>query len=161
MVNQIEANAGVEPPERPLLVASGGPGTETMATLPSRLAGAVSFVTRAESRWPALFKARLERPDKPSLKVTLRNVSRSGFMALTSDPVQAGSHITISLPIGKPVKAEVRWAFNDRFGCHLDDPFDKRQLAFLFGAGALNGLISPAGIRFVVVLACVAMYLLA
>jgi hypothetical protein len=132
-----------------------------MATLPSRLAGAVSFVVRAESRWPALFKARLERPEGPSLKVTLRNVSRSGFMALTSDPVQAGSQVTIRLPIGKPVRAEVRWGFNDRFGCHLEDRFDNRQLAFLFGAGLLNGLISPSGIRFVVILACAAMYLLA
>ena len=138
-----------------------GDGTETMATLPSRLLGAVSYVTRAESRWPALFRARLERTGVPPIKVTLRNVSRSGFMALTTEPVAAGSHVTLYPPIGKPVQAEVRWAFNDRFGCSLEGHFDRAQLSFLLVAGALNGLISPAGIRFVVVLACVAMYLLA
>ena len=132
-----------------------------MATLPSRLLGAVAYVTRAEARWPALFRARLDRPGDSAIKVTLRNVSRSGFMALTSEPVVAGSVVTLHPPIGKPVKAEVRWAFNDRFGCRIEGRLDNRQMSLLFAAGALNHLISPAGIRFVVILACVAMYLLA
>lgn len=132
-----------------------------MATLPSRLIGAVTHVVRAESRWPALFRARLERAGAPAMKVTLRNVSRSGFMALTSEPIAAGSQITIHPPFGKPVQAEVRWGFNDRFGARVLGRFDRGQLALLLAAGAVNHLISPSGIRFVVVLACIAMYLLA
>lgn len=132
-----------------------------MATLPSRLIGAVTYVTRAESRWPALFRAKLERAGAAPMKVTLRNVSRSGFMALTSEPVAAGSMVTIHPPIGKPVQAEVRWCFNDRFGASVHGRFDGSQIAFLLVAGAINHLISPAGIRFVVVVACIAMYLLA
>jgi hypothetical protein len=132
-----------------------------MATLPSRLIGAVNYIVRAESRWPAPFRARLDRAGAPPVKVSLRNVSRSGFMALTAEPVKAGSMITISLPIGSPIRAEVRWAFNERFGCRIEGQFDNRQLALLFAAGLVNALLSPAGLRFTVVLACIAMYLLA
>ena len=132
-----------------------------MATLPSRLIGAVSHVVRAESRWPAPFRARLERMAAPGMKVSLRNVSRSGFMALTPEPVKPGSTVTLSLPIGPPLQAEVRWAFNDRIGCRVEGRFDNRQLALLFIGGAINALLSPAGIRFVVVIACITMYLLA
>jgi hypothetical protein len=131
-----------------------------MATLPSRLIGAVNYVVRAESRWPAPFRARLERAGTPPIRVSLRNVSRSGFMALTAEPVKAGSQVTLTLPVGQPVTAEVRWAFNDRFGCRLDGQFDNRQLALLFAAGLVNGLLSPAGLRFIVLGACIAMYLL-
>ena len=133
----------------------------TMATLPSRLLGAVHYIARAESRWPAFFRARLEREGAPAQKVSLRNVSRSGFMALTPDPVPPGSLVTLHTPVGRPVQAEVRWSFNDRMGCRLTGRFDNRQLALLLVAGAFNWLISPAGIRFVVASACIAMYLLA
>ena len=132
-----------------------------MATLPSRLIGAVNYIVRAESRWPAPFRARLERADAPPVKVLLRNVSRSGFMALTAEPVKAGSTVTISLPVGRPIRAEVRWAFNDRFGCRIEGQFDNRQLGLLFAAGLVNALLSPAGMRSTVVIACIAMYLLA
>ncbi len=132
-----------------------------MATLPSRLIGAVSYVVRAEARWPAPFRARLERVAAPDMKVSLRNVSRSGFMALTPDPVKAGSMVTLNLPVGPPIQAEVRWAFNDRIGCRVEGRFDNRQIALLLAGGALNALLSPAGIRFIVVTACITMYLLA
>ena len=132
-----------------------------MATLPSRLLGAVTYVVRAESRWPAPFRARLERDGQPPMKVSLRNVSRSGFMAMTPEPVKPGSAVTLAVPIGAPVRAEVRWAFNDRVGCRLEGRFDNRQLALLLAGGALNTLLSPSGLRFIVVTACIAMYLLA
>jgi hypothetical protein len=132
-----------------------------MATLHSRLIGAVSYVARAESRWPAPLRARMERVGAPPVKVSLRNVSRSGFMALSAEKVKAGSMVTIFLPLGPPIRAEVRWAFNDRFGCRLEDQFDNRQLWLLFAAGLVNALLSPAGLRFTVIGACIAMYLIA
>lgn len=132
-----------------------------MATLPSRLIGAVNYLVRAESRWPAPFRARLARADAPDQRVLLRNVSRSGFMAQTLEPVKAGSLVTLDLPLGRPVRAQVRWSFNDRIGCRLEGQFDNRQLALLFAAGLVNTLLSPAGLRFIVVGACIAMYLLA
>jgi hypothetical protein len=132
-----------------------------MATLPSRLAGAIAYVTRAESRWPALFRARLERAGAPPVKVTLRNVSHSGFMAVSTEPVAPGSLVKVYPPIGKPVVAEVRWAFNNRFGASVHGRFETSQIAVLLAFGLINYLVSPSGIRFVVVTACIAMYLLA
>lgn len=132
-----------------------------MATLPSRLMGAVQYVVRAESRLPALFRARLQREDGSELRASLRNVSRSGFMARVPQPIPAGSQVALILPIGPPVVANVRWAFNDRIGCRVTGHFELRQLALLMVVGALNGLVSPSGIRFVVMAALIAMYLLA
>jgi len=131
-----------------------------MATLPSRLLGAVQYVVRAESRLPALFRARLTREGCAPLKVSLRNVSRSGFMAIVPEPIHAGSLVTLKLPVGAPVQAEVRWAFNDRIGCSLQGNFDTRQLALLVAAGIVNAMLGATGLRVVVVTACAAMYLL-
>lgn len=143
-----------------MLVISSGVGPEIMATLTSRLAGALTYVARAESRWPALFRARLERAGAPPVKVTLRNVSRSGFMAVSTEPVAPGSLVTVYPPIGKPIVAEVRWTFNDRFGASIEGRFETSQIALLLAFGTINNLVRPSGIRFVVVTACIAMYLL-
>lgn len=132
-----------------------------MATLPSRLIGAVQYVVRAESRLPALFRARLVCEDRTEVKASMRNVSRSGFMAMVPKHIPAGSQVTLRLPVGPPVVAYVRWAFNDRVGCRVAGRFELRQLALLMVVGALNSLVSPAGIRFVVAAAVIAMYLLA
>ena len=131
-----------------------------MATLPSRLLGAVQYVVRAEARLPALFRARLTRDGAPPLKVSLRNVSRSGFMAMVPEPVHAGSVVTLQLPVGAPVQAEVRWAFNDRIGCSLQGSFDTPQLVLLVAAGLVNAMLGAMGLRVVVITACIAMYLL-
>ena len=131
-----------------------------MASLPSRLLGAVQYVVRAEWRLPALLRARLTRKGDAPLKVSLRNVSRSGFMAMVPEPIHAGSLVTLQLPVGAPVEAEVRWAFNDRIGCSLKGRFDNRQLALLVAAGVVNAMLGATGLRAVVVTACIAMYLL-
>ncbi len=132
-----------------------------MAALPSRLIGAVNYIVRVEARWPAPFRARLTRAGAAPLKVSLRNISRSGFMALTPEPVKAGSQVTLELPVGRPIQAEIRWAFNDRIGCRLEGRFDNRQLALLFAGGLVNTLLSGTGLRFIVIGACITMYLLA
>jgi hypothetical protein len=131
-----------------------------MATLPSRLLGAVHYVVRAEARLPALFRARIERAGEPPMRVSLRNVSRSGFMAVVPESLAVGSELTLVLPIGAPVRANVRWGFGDRVGCSLQGQFVGAQLALLIAGGTVNALASAAGLRFIVVAACAAMYLL-
>lgn len=132
-----------------------------MATLPSRLFGAADHIARAERRRPALWTTRIAREGAPDLKLVLRNVSRSGFMATASEPIPAGSRITLRLPFGGTVEAIVRWSFNGQLGCRLCGRFDRNQLAFLMFCGALNGLISLTALRSVFMIACLGLILVA
>lgn len=117
-----------------------------MATLPSRLIGAVHHIARAELRFPALLRARLQRDGETDAAITLRNVSASGFMGLVSVPIRAGSRIRLVLPVGRAVEADVRWSLNGQIGCRLDGRFSRAQLALLTTLGAARGLtVAGAG----------------
>ena len=118
---------------------------KSMASLSSRLIGAVHHVVRAESRFPALCRARLLREGAPPLDVSLRNVSTSGFMAIAPAPVRAGSRVRIELAFGGEVEADVRWCLNGHIGCHLRTRFGTRQLALLVLAGSGRALLSARG----------------
>ena len=130
-----------------------------MFTLPGRLAGAVNRIARAEARAPALWRARLHAGGVNG-RIVMRNVSRSGFMGIGAMPLHAGSEVTLTLPFGAPVVADVRWALNGRIGCRLRGKFDTRQLAFLTVFGAANALFTGAGLRLLFAAACVGMLLL-
>lgn len=130
-----------------------------MFALPGRLTGAVHHIVRAETRAPALWRARL-RADETETRIVMRNVSRSGFMGIGAIPIQTGSEVTLTLPLGAPVVADVRWALNGRIGCRLRGRFDRRQLAFLMVCGAANALFTGTGLRVLLVLGCVGLMLL-
>ncbi|MGQ0589723.1 MAG: hypothetical protein ACT4N8_09360 [Sphingosinicella sp.] len=132
-----------------------------MATLPSRLIGAVHQIARAESRRPALWTTRVERDGVPHVGLTLRNVSPSGFMGMASAQIPAGSRITLRLPFGGSVQANVRWSFNGRIGCRLCGRFSRGQLAFLMLCGGLNSLLSAAALRIAFLLGCLSLIILA
>ena len=132
-----------------------------VATLPSRLLGAADHIARAERRRPALWTIRVERDGAPALKLVLRNVSRSGFMATATQPIPAGSRITLRLPFGGAVEAIVRWSFNGQLGCRLCGRFGGGQLAFLMLCGALNGLVSLAALRGAFMIGCLGLILIA
>lgn len=129
-----------------------------MFTLPGRLMGAVHHITRTEARAPALWRATLRVGDAEE-RIVMRNVSRSGFMGIGKMPIHAGSEVTLILPFGAPLVADVRWALNGRIGCKLRGRFDKRQLAFLMLFGALNALFTGAGLRLMFAMGCVALLL--
>lgn len=130
-----------------------------MFTLPGRLIGAVHQIARAERRAPALWRAKLHAEGVES-RIVMHNVSRSGFMGIGSVPLHAGTEVTLTLPFGAPVVADVRWALNGRIGCRLRGKFDTRQLAFLTVFGAANALFTGAGLRLLFAAACVGMLLL-
>ena len=130
-----------------------------MLTLPGRLIGAVHQIARAEARVPALWRAKL-RAEGVETRIVVRNVSRSGFMGIGAIPIQAGSEVTLSLPFGAPVVADVRWALNGRIGCRLRGRFDRRQLAFLMVFGAANALFTGAGLRLLLAVGCVGLLLI-
>lgn len=132
-----------------------------VATLPSRLIGAVHHIARAETRQPALWTTRVERDGAPAIVLTLRNVSPSGFMGTASELIPAGSRITLRLPFGGSVQANVRWSFNGRIGCRLCGRFGRGQLAFLMLCGGLNSLLSTAALRIAFVLGCLTLIVLA
>jgi hypothetical protein len=130
-----------------------------MLTLPGRLVGAVHRIARAEMRAPAFWRAKLHA-DGIEGRIVMRNISRSGFMGIGAIPLQAGSEVTLTLPLGAPVVADVRWALNGRIGCKLRDRFDRRQLAFLMVFGTANALFTGTGMRVLFMLACIGLLLL-
>lgn len=122
-----------------------------MDTLPSRLFGALQLVVRSESRFSARQPAQLQRAGAPDLKVSLRNVSPSGFMAITPEPLRAGTRVRLVLRFGDPIEADVIWALNDQIGCRLDGQFSRRQLAWLVLLSTLRGVPTAAGARAAIV----------
>jgi hypothetical protein len=130
-----------------------------MFALPGRLIGAVQHIVRAEARAPALWRARL-RVEGAETRIVMRNVSRSGFMGIGALPIQAGTEVTLTLPFGAPVVADVRWALNGRIGCKLRGRFDRRQVAFLMVFGAANALFTGAGLRLLFAAGCVGLLLI-
>lgn len=131
-----------------------------MFALPGRLASAVHHIVRAETRVPALWRAKLSTGEAET-RIVMRNVSRSGFMGIGAIPIQAGSEVVLNLPFGAPLVADVRWALNGRIGCRLRGRFDKRQLSFLMICGATNALFTGTGLRVMLVLGCVVLLLMA
>ena len=97
---------------------------------------AAHYIARADVRLPALWPARLQCDGLPEMRASLRNVSRSGFMAETSGHVPAGTKVLMTLPIGGTVSAEVRWTLNSRIGCRLEGQLSRSQLALLVLSGA-------------------------
>lgn len=130
-----------------------------MFALPGRIIGAVHHIARAETRAPALWRAKLHAGEAET-RIVMRNVSRSGFMGIGAIPIQAGSEVTLTLPFGAPVVADVRWALNGRIGCRLRGRFDRRQLAFLTVCGAANALFTGTGLRVLFALGCIGLLLM-
>lgn len=131
-----------------------------MFTLPGRLIGAAHHVARAETRAPAFWRAKLQAGEAEG-RILMRNISRSGFMGITATAVRPGDSVTLTLPVGAPVVADVRWALNERIGCRLRGRFDKRQLCFLGICSTANGLLTASGLRTIGFLGIVAFFFLA
>lgn len=131
-----------------------------MLVLRRWLVGAVHHVVREDARAPAMWRATIST-DEGEARIVVRNVSRSGFMGITAKPIPAGARVTLALPFGKPVIADVRWALNGRFGCRLRGRFDWGQLVFLSCCGLGNGLFTGTGLRTLAAAAAVAVFALA
>lgn len=64
----------------------------------------------------------LLRDSSYTVEVTIRNVSRCGFMAECGEPLRIGSHVELEVPgIGK-LPAQVRWQLGNRMGGMFLDP---------------------------------------
>lgn len=123
-----------------------------MDTTRSRLLGGVQLMVRSESRFAAQVEAGLQRDDAPQITVSVANISPSGFMAVTPEPIRTGTPVRLVLPVGDPIDAEVVWSLNDQFGCRLDGRFSRRQMAYLLLLGAIRSLPTAAGARAAIVI---------
>ena len=103
-----------------------------MRALSTRLVTAANHIVRSQNRLPAFGKAYLERRGRPDLALSLKNVSRSGFMAETSEHIAAGSRVRLRIPLVGIVTADVRWSHDNRMGCRLNRALDPGQMARLF-----------------------------
>jgi len=117
--------------------------------LSTRLATAAHFVVRCQNRLPAFARVRLKRDGMPDLVLSLKNVSRSGFMAETSEHIPAGRQVRLDVPYVGIVGAEVRWSHDNRMGCRLNRDFSFGQLARLYLFSAPHSL--PAEIKILLV----------
>jgi hypothetical protein len=100
--------------------------------LSTRLITAAYHIVRAHSRLPAFGRIYLRRDGMPDLALWLKNVSRSGFMAMTSEHIAAGSRVRLAIPLVGIVTADVRWSHDNRMGCRLTRDLSLGQLARLF-----------------------------
>lgn len=85
--------------------------------------------------WDSTAVAQPERRDAPREEVSYRtrataagrggvpfhivNISASGFMARTDDPLSPGDSVSVRLPVVGEMRAEVRWALGGRIGCQF------------------------------------------
>jgi hypothetical protein len=115
-------------------------GKQSLRALSTRLISAAHYIVRCQNRLPFFGKAYLRREGLPDLALSLRNVSRSGFMAETSEPVPAGSRIRLVIPLVGAVGADVRWSHDNRMGCRLSRDFSAGQLARLYLLSAPRSL---------------------
>lgn len=67
-------------------------------------------------------------PNDRLIPVTLRNLSRDGFMATTSSPVRPNSWIGVALAGYGIVRARVRWNEAGEVGCQFRIPLDTERL---------------------------------
>jgi hypothetical protein len=103
-----------------------------LRALSTRLVSAAHYIVRCQNRLPAFGKAWLKREGLPDLALSLKNVSRSGFMAVTSEHIAAGSRVRLVIPFVGGVSADVRWSHDNRMGCRLERDFSTGQMARLF-----------------------------
>jgi hypothetical protein len=104
----------------------------SVRALSTRLISAAHYIVRCQNRLPAFGKVYLQREGLPDLALSLKNVSRSGFMAVTSEPMAAGSRVRLVIPFVGGVGADVRWSHDNRMGCRLNRDFSVGQLARLY-----------------------------
>lgn len=110
----------------------------------TRLVSAAHHIVRCQSRLPVFGRVYLQRDGLPDLALSLRNVSRSGFMAVTSEPMPAGSRVRLAIPLVGKVSADVRWSRHNRMGCRLNRDFSAGELRILAVTLAAMALIAFA-----------------
>ncbi|HVQ09509.1 MAG TPA: hypothetical protein VMS43_13845 [Allosphingosinicella sp.] len=99
-----------------------------MRALSTRLVSAAHYIVRCQNRMPAFGKVYLKQDGLPDLALSLKNVSRSGFMAVTSAHIAAGSRVRLVIPWIGAVSADVRWSHDNRMGCRLTRDFTFGQM---------------------------------
>lgn len=56
--------------------------------------------------------------------VSVGDISATGFMAQTDEPIALGVHVSIDLPGLGPIHARVRWTVGARIGARFAEPID-------------------------------------
>jgi hypothetical protein len=67
-------------------------------------------------------------PDDREVFVDIRNISPSGFMALSDSPLSEGTRFGVAVPGRGIIRAEVRWAMDDMFGAQFDHPLELQEI---------------------------------
>lgn len=56
--------------------------------------------------------------------VSVGDISATGFMARTDEPIALGAHVSVDLPGVGPTQARVRWTVGARVGARFAEPID-------------------------------------
>ncbi|NBW75156.1 MAG: helix-turn-helix domain-containing protein [Sphingomonadaceae bacterium] len=71
--------------------------------------------------------------------VTVHNISESGLLIETDQPLAVGEWFSLTLPQAGDVAAEVIWASHRLYGCRFGEPVGRATLS----ASQLRGVVSP------------------
>ena len=78
------------------------------------------FDARGELRDSVYHRAGATLDNGAALPLLIVNISPSGLMARSTEPLAPGATLAIALPVVGRVRAEVRWALGGRVGCQLE-----------------------------------------
>jgi hypothetical protein len=98
------------------------------------LGSALATDRREAPREEVFYRTRAARPGGASLPLQIVNISASGFMARTDEPIAVGEPFRLRLPIVGEVGATVRWSLGGRIGGQFDRMIELAPYLELLGA---------------------------
>jgi hypothetical protein len=103
-----------------------------MTALPAELATRIfASDRRMAERFDVVLWTRVRVPGKSEHPARIGNISASGFMAMTSCPVQDYAALEIELPKTGWVKATALWSMGDRIGGEFESLLHRDTMKIL------------------------------
>lgn len=89
--------------------------------------GVERYAVRKPDRVRVLLATKLRQSGQPDLDISVRNISRRGFMAVADRDIPIGSDAMVFLPGVGWILASVRWSLGKRFGGRFSETLNMRQ----------------------------------
>ena len=67
-------------------------------------------------------------PDDREVFINIRNISSSGFMAVSACHLAEGTRFGVGIPGRGIVRAEVRWSIDEMFGAQFERPLELQEI---------------------------------
>lgn len=94
----------------------------------TRPACSEDHIERQSARYRVSLPVRLRPDGLRMVTVSVGDISVTGFMAETDEPVALGAHVSIDLPGLGPMAARIRWTVGVRIGARFAAPIDVHKV---------------------------------